>query len=75
MPQYIYFLAFLFTTLFFSVAGGKKFSPVTTFLPVLDSNAKRAFFAIAPPFLPAMAFFLTPFIYLSSASLIPVKFI
>jgi hypothetical protein len=30
--------------------GGMKFSPVTTLLPVFDSSALRAFFAMAPPF-------------------------
>jgi len=36
--------------------GGKKFSSVTTLLPVLFSNAILAFFAIAPPFWLAFAF-------------------
>jgi hypothetical protein len=44
-----------FLTLF-AFGGGKKFSPVTTFLPVFASNSLLAFFAIAPPFLPAFAF-------------------
>jgi hypothetical protein len=30
--------------------GGKKFSPVTTLLPVFALSALRAFFAMAPPF-------------------------
>jgi hypothetical protein len=41
--------------------GGKKFSPVTTFLPVLLSNSLRAFLATAPPFLLAWAFCCNPF--------------
>ncbi len=50
---------FIFTHFF----GGKKFSPVITFLPVLSSSSTLAFFAIAPPFLLAFAFSLTPFAF------------
>jgi hypothetical protein len=45
----------------FDFCGGRKFSPVTTLLPVFASSALRAFFAIAPPFVPAFAFSFTPF--------------
>jgi len=46
---------------FLSFAGGKKFSPVTTLLSVLDSKASLASLAIFPPFLPALALSMTPF--------------
>lgn len=42
--------------LFFVEAGGRKFSPDTTFLPVFASSASLASFAIFPPFFPATAF-------------------
>jgi hypothetical protein len=45
---------------FFVFPGGKKFSPVTTDLPVLDSNSLWAFFATAPPLLLALAFSVKP---------------
>lgn len=51
----------------FCFDGGKKFSPVTTFFPVLFSNASLASFAIFPPFLPAIAFCFTPLALLVSA--------
>lgn len=41
-------------------AGGKKFSPVTTLLPVLASSSIRAFLATAPPRLLALAFSVSP---------------
>ncbi len=46
---------------FFSLPGGKKFSPVTTLFLVFDSNSFRAFVATAPPFLPALALSIKPF--------------
>ena len=55
VTQLIYFNSF------FMVPGGKKFSPVTTFLPVCCSNCSRASFAIFPPFLLAFAFSYNPF--------------
>lgn len=45
----------------FRFDGGKKFSSVITFLPVLFSNASLASLAIFPPFFPATAFCCTPF--------------
>jgi len=40
---------------------GKKFSPVTTLLPVCSSNCNLAFLAILPPFLLDFAFSCNPF--------------
>jgi hypothetical protein len=57
-----------FNFLFF-LATGKKFSPVTTLLPVLLSNSLRAFLATAPPFLPATAFCCRPLAFSVSAIL------
>jgi len=47
----VYFFSF-----FLPLCGGRKFSPVTTDLPVLDSKSLRAFLATFPPFLLATAF-------------------
>jgi len=62
LPYGFYFTYYKsnFYLLFFYL-GFKKFSPVTTFFPVLDSNSFRAFLAMAPPFLLALAFWATPF--------------
>ena len=62
----IYFsLAYIFSEkkvcIPYGLVGGKKFSPVMTDLPVLRSNSLRAFLAILPPFLLAVAFFVNPF--------------
>jgi len=55
-----YYLNIIYFNFFFPLAGGKKFSPVTTLLPVFASNSFLAFFATAPPSLPALAFSITP---------------
>jgi len=46
----------IYDNLFFCFAGGKKFSPVTTDLPVFASNSLRAFLATLPPFYLLMHF-------------------
>lgn len=56
-----------YLSFFFILAGVKKFSPVTTLFPVFDSNSFRAFFATAPPFLPALALLIKPFAFSDSA--------
>jgi hypothetical protein len=52
---------FVYFKFFFFLVGGKKFSSVTTFLPVCCSNCSLASFAIFPPFLLAFAFYNKPF--------------
>ncbi len=47
--------------------GGRKFSPVTTFLPVFASSSRLAFLAIPPPFLPASLFSSMPVAFTLSA--------
>ena len=52
-----YFANFL---LLGSLPGGRKFSPVTTDLPVLASSARRACLAIVPPLAAATLFSVIP---------------
>ena len=58
----MYYFNFLF-----SFAGGKKFTPVITFLSVFASSSKQAFLATAPPCLLTFAFSVNPFAYSASA--------
>jgi len=59
-----YYLIIIYFNFFFPLAGGKKFSPVITLLPVFPSNSFLAFFATDPPFFPALAFSITLWIAL-----------
>src|SRR3990172_575410 len=47
--------------------GGRKLSPVTTFLPVFASSSCLAFLAMPPPFLPATLFSSMPTAFIVSA--------
>lgn len=51
---------FALRSLFRALVGGRKFSLVTTLLPVFCSNSRRARRAIVPPFFPADAFSIIP---------------
>ena len=56
---------------YFSVSssrpGGRKFSQVTTLLPVLSSRSRRALRAMPPPFFPASLFSFMPVAFMVSA--------
>src|SRR3972149_9790679 len=58
---------FLCSSCDFAAHGGRKFSPVITFLPVLASSSRLAFLAIPPPLLPATLFSSIPVASIVSA--------